>query len=105
MSDTRCCCLTHNTAILPKPVYDCVEVYCLGRLSDLLPAEMRGAPEDIDPVALHDAIVSVAPKTEPIGPPKSLAGRDKLRFISMASSACAWKRMLYLKHGSPQTFW
>ena len=46
----------HNTVILPKPVYDCVEEYCLEyicRMSDLLPEDMRGAPEDIDPEVLH----------------------------------------------------
>jgi hypothetical protein len=34
----------HNTMILPKPVYDCVEEYILEylcRISDLLPEEMR----------------------------------------------------------------
>ena len=48
----------HNTTILPKPVFDCVEKY-LCQVSDLLPLKARGDPAEVDPELLHRAIMEL----------------------------------------------
>jgi SpoVK/Ycf46/Vps4 family AAA+-type ATPase len=63
---------------------------------------MRGAPEDIDPAVLRDAIMSVTPEDLADRTAQVLGevGQIKIHIdgkFGLRNIANAWKRMLYLK--------
>ena len=95
----------HNTIILPKPVFDCIEKYTLKYLcnvSDLLPPENRGDPANVDPEILHKAIMEVNTSMLPDRTSKLLEEVSKVKIHidgkqGLRSIAKAWERLLYLQ--------
>ena len=50
----------HNVNLTPKSIYDCIEKYnryYICAISELLPVEARGHPDDVSAQALHDLIM------------------------------------------------
>jgi hypothetical protein len=97
----------HNTEVFPKPVYDCVEEYNLlyiCTVSDILPEEERGEPEQIDPMAIHNAVLGVTANDcgNRVAVVLAKLGQIKIHIDGvngLASIAEGWKTLLKIgKH-------